>query len=85
MVSENILVEKYQVVIFFPWSSERLWMLSVDLIIMLDLYLKPSIIHNYMMLLYYWFENACMQAQAVTGVNKLLSASTENQKMGIIN
>ena len=59
-------------------------MLSVDLIIMLGPYLKPSIIRNYMTLLYYWFENACIQAQAETRVSKLLSASTENQKVGII-
>lgn len=85
VVSENTLVEKYQVAIFFPWNSERLWMLSGDLITMLGLYLKPSITHDYVTLLYYWFENACMQAQAVTRVNKLLGASTENQKMGIIN
>lgn len=56
-------------------------MLSIDVIIMLDLYLKPSIIQKYLTLLYYWFKNACIQAQAETRVNKLLSASTENQKM----
>lgn len=59
-------------------------MLLIDLIVTLGLYLKPSIIQNDMRLLYYWFENACIQAQAETRVNKLLSASTENHKMGVI-
>lgn len=59
-------------------------MLSIDLIITLGLYLKPSVIQTYTTLLYYWFKNACIRAQAETKVSKLLSASTENHKMRII-
>lgn len=59
-------------------------MLSIDLIIILGLYVKPRIIQNDMRLLYYWFKNTCIQAQAGTRANKLLSASTENHKIMII-
>lgn len=59
-------------------------MLSIHLIIMLGVCINPSIVQNYMKLLYYWFENACIQAQAEIRVNKLLSTSTENHKTGII-
>lgn len=51
---------------------------------MLGVCINASIVQNYMKLLYYWFENACIQAQAEIRVNKLLSTSTENHKTGII-
>lgn len=56
----------------------------MGLIITLALYVKPSINQNHIRLLYYLLENACIQAQAETRANKLLSTSTENHKMGKI-
>ena len=59
MLSENILVEKYQVIVLFPWNSKR----AVSAIHGFGYntgYVKPSIKQNHIRL-YYLLENACIQ------------------------
>lgn len=57
---ENILVEKYQVLIYyFPGIPKELKIPSMDLIITLALYVNPSINQSHVRLHYYLLENSC--------------------------